>query len=110
MYQLAKRLNMDRSAVSKLEESEKRGTITINSLLKVAEALDCELHYILIPRQSLEKCVMEQARKVEQRRREQIATTMTLEEQPTTPSSPIQESLEAALLVINDDKSLWDED
>jgi predicted DNA-binding mobile mystery protein A len=46
----AKRLGMTQAGVSKLEKAEIEDKITLASLRKLAGALDCELHYALVPR------------------------------------------------------------
>lgn len=50
---VAKKLNMSVQALSKLEKSEECGTISLNSLEAVAEALGCELVYSIVPRSRL---------------------------------------------------------
>ena len=60
--QLARRLKVRQSTVAKLEKSEAEETISLQSLRKAAEALDCTLVYAFVPRTSLEACVQAQAR------------------------------------------------
>ena len=52
---LARRLGITHAGVRKLESSEAAEAITLASLRKLAEALDCELTYELIPRPSLKE-------------------------------------------------------
>jgi predicted DNA-binding mobile mystery protein A len=59
--QLARRINVSRQSLGSLESNELKDTITLGSLRKVADALGCDLHYVLIPRESLEQTVAEQA-------------------------------------------------
>ena len=61
--QLAKRIGITRPSLDELESNETRETITLASLRKVADALECDLQYILVPRKPLEKQVAEQALK-----------------------------------------------
>ncbi|HKB89282.1 MAG TPA: helix-turn-helix transcriptional regulator [Opitutaceae bacterium] len=44
---VAKKLGISRESIVKFEETEARGTISLNSLRKVAAAIDCELIYFL---------------------------------------------------------------
>jgi predicted DNA-binding mobile mystery protein A len=53
--QLAARLGTSRQAVLGLEARERRGAITLDTLARAAEALECELRYVLIPRGSLHR-------------------------------------------------------
>ena len=50
---LATRLGVATSTVTRLETSEADDTITLASLRRAAEALNCELQYSLVPRQPL---------------------------------------------------------
>ena len=61
--QLANRLGIARTGVNRLETNELKGAITIASLTNAAEALGCELQYVLVPRQPLGDMVAEQALK-----------------------------------------------
>lgn len=47
---LADKLQISRAGYHKLEKNEEIGAITINTLSKVAEAMDCELVYCLRPK------------------------------------------------------------
>ena len=51
--ELAERLGVSPARVSMMERDEEKGTLTLNSMRKAAEALDCELVYLLIPKKSL---------------------------------------------------------
>lgn len=47
---LAKRLELSPAAVQAFEQSEARGSISVQSLRKVADALDCEVILKLVPK------------------------------------------------------------
>jgi len=47
---VAKRLTLSPSAIAAFEQSEARGTISLQSLRKVADALDCEVVIKLVPK------------------------------------------------------------
>ncbi len=61
--QLAKRMAIARPSLNRLESNEVKGAITLASLRNAADALGCDLQYVLVPRQPLEKIVAEQARR-----------------------------------------------
>lgn len=61
--QLAKRVGITRPSLDELESNETREAITLASLHRVADALECDLQYVLVPRKPLEKQVAEQALK-----------------------------------------------
>lgn len=82
----------------------------MQTLVRVADALECELVYALVPRRgSLEESLRSRARKVATSLVERIAGSMALEAQPTDIEE--RERLidsTAAELVRTLDKSLWD--
>lgn len=84
---LAKRLGVVPSTVLRLEDSEADDTITLGSLRRVAEALDCELKYALVPRQTIAQTMEARAAKVARERMAAIAHTMALEAQATSPET-----------------------
>ncbi len=53
----AHRLGITRASAAKLEASEKRGTVQLDTLQRAAAALDCELVYALVPRRGLQEMV-----------------------------------------------------
>ena len=78
---LAKRLKISDSAVRKLEVAESSDAITLVTLRKMAAALDCELQYALVPRQSLEASLREQALRKAQEQVRAVSHSMALEGQ-----------------------------
>lgn len=59
--QLAKRLNISRSQASQMERMEVEDRITLKQLRRVADSLDCDLVYALVPRKPVEEMVRERA-------------------------------------------------
>lgn len=60
--QLAKRTGRDPNTVSDLQAREVAQTIQLKTLRELAEAMDCELVYALVPRRPLATMVEERAR------------------------------------------------
>lgn len=60
--QLARRMGVARQSLDALESNEIKGTITLASMRNAADALGCDLQYVLIPRKPLKKMISEQAR------------------------------------------------
>ncbi len=79
--QLAKRLKIKQPSVVELEQSEAAGTMELQTLRRVAAALDCTLVYALVPNKPLETMLRDRARAFERRRREHIEHSMLLEDQ-----------------------------
>ncbi len=61
--QLAKRIDITRPSLDELESNELKETITLASLRKVADAIGCDLQYVLVPRKPLEQMIAERAMK-----------------------------------------------
>lgn len=59
--QVAKKIAMTRQSYADLEAAEQRGAISLNSLQRAAEAMDCELLYFLVPRETVARTYSELA-------------------------------------------------
>jgi predicted DNA-binding mobile mystery protein A len=90
---LARRLEITRGSVNKLEHAELHGGITVSKLTEVAAALDCTLVYALVPRSTLEQAVLNQARAVAAETFRYAARTMELEDQAVS-SDRLREAIE----------------
>ncbi len=108
--QLARRLGIRPASLSELEKNEAKGAITLATLKRAAEALDCKLVYALVPNQSLEKTVDEAARAAAQKELVAALQTMELETQGLRASDK-REMLEAlaADIAKKGGKRLWGE-
>ena len=98
--QLGERLGVAQSTVVALEKSEATDRISLHSLRRAAEALDCELHYVLVPRQSLKERVEQRAEYVAHKAVSNVTHTMRLEDQEPSAaytSRVTQEEKEKAL-------------
>ena len=60
--ELARRMGVSQQRIATLERGEMELTVQLNTLQRVADALDCELVYALVPRTSLTEMVKAQAR------------------------------------------------
>ena len=63
---MGQRLGITASGVRKLEQAEAADAITLATLRRMAEALDCELHYFLVPRQPLRQMRRQQGLRLAQ--------------------------------------------
>jgi predicted DNA-binding mobile mystery protein A len=59
--QLARQLGTNKQRISRIEQDEIQGKLTLNTLRSVAEALDCSLVYGLVPKQSLDQTIKQRA-------------------------------------------------
>lgn len=78
---LAHRLGVATSTVTRLEGSEADDTITLATLRRAAEALGCELHYALVPKQSLADTLEARATTLARQQMAAVNHTMALEAQ-----------------------------
>ena len=79
--QQAGRLGIAASTLHKSESAEAEDRVTLGQLRKLANGLDCELVYALVPRTPLTQIVEDQARSIALREVEDVAHAMSLEDQ-----------------------------
>ena len=80
--QLGARMGVAQSNVSRMEKKEGEGGVTLLSLKRAAQAMDCELVYFLVPNQgSFEALVESRIRAVAKEELERLKQTMALEAQ-----------------------------
>jgi len=79
--QLARRLGVTQQAVANLERNERRGAVSLATLAKVAESLDCDLVIAFAPKTTLEDTVRRQAMTKARAERDRVVHTMRLEAQ-----------------------------
>lgn len=107
MAVLGKRLGTSAVAVHYLETAEKRGAITLASLQRVADALDADLVYALIPRRPLRETLRARARIIATERVRAVAHTMALEKQELS-DRHIRKQIESSVNeLIARPKDLW---
>lgn len=106
--ELATRIGVSQQSVSQMERSELQETITLETLRRAADALDCDLVYVLEPRTSLEEAVREQARKKAAQHLAPLAHHSRLENQALVADDETAQLDEFASLFI-DRRGLWSE-
>ncbi len=105
---LARRLGISPAGVRKLEGAEASDAITLASLRKLAQALDCELHYALVPRTTLSQQLRERAERVAQARLQPVMHSMALEDQAVhEPISQLQLEFAVKALLDGSRRELW---
>ena len=108
--QLAVRLDISKSQASQMERMEVEDRITLKQLRRVAEALDCELYYALVPRQSIEVMLQARAKLKAETLVSKTDVQMKLEAQQI-PKEKLQEyvKLEVERLVREMPRDLWED-
>jgi predicted DNA-binding mobile mystery protein A len=107
--QYAKRLGVSQPRISALEKSETDETVTLATLRRAAEALDCRLVYTIIPNRPLDELLRDRATLKADEQLARVSHTMRLENQGLT-----QRDLDAERarvideLLRGDPRRLWD--
>lgn len=108
--QLAKRLRIKSAqSVEDMQKNEVSGAITLKTLGKIAEALDCQLVYAFVPRKPLQDILRDRAMEIARAQLARVSHSMKLEEQGVS-----QESEKSALnrrvdkLLSGNPKKLWE--
>ena len=107
--QMAKRMGVSQPRIVELEQSETKRTVTLKSLERAAQALDCSLVYALVPNEPLDDQVRARARLVASAHMNAAAHSMRLEDQGTATS--VQDRETAGLieeLIAKQPTRLWD--
>lgn len=107
--QLAARLGVSPPRITALEKSEVDETVTLASLRRAAEALDCALVYSFVPKGSFEEVLQTRARRIAADIIGKVDHTMRLEAQ-NLQSDKLNEEIEnlAAQILREQHKIIWD--
>ena len=88
---LARRMGLTQAAVASMERSEANDRIQLDTLRRVADSMDCDLMYALVPRTGLESTLRTQARRTLGPHLRAVAQTMSLEDQDSNPEAELIE-------------------
>jgi predicted DNA-binding mobile mystery protein A len=105
--QLASRIGIAQQVLYKIESSEAAGTIKLETLERVAAALNCRLVYALIPNEPLEEMVRKRVLDVASQQLGAVEHTMRLENQAIDDDYARRRQLDALMSEI-DLRRLWD--
>ena len=79
--QLAARTGKSKTTVLSTERNEANGTVQLDSLRNLADALDCDLVYAIVPRTSLRERLDRQAGMIASQTVRRVSASMELEDQ-----------------------------
>ena len=108
--QLGDRIGVSQSRIARIERDEVEDAVTLATLRRVAEGLDCTLVYVLVPNEPLEETVNARARAAADAQLKRTNHHMRLENQGVD-----QRDLDAererlvAEILAGDPRRLWDE-
>jgi predicted DNA-binding mobile mystery protein A len=109
MRQMGKQLGLSQSSYADAESNEAKGTISLNQLRRVADALECDLVYVLVPRRPLAERVDQRATELARRDVLGVAHSMALERQaPSEELTQAQIARAKADLLAGRWSRLWD--
>lgn len=103
---LATRMGITRGVLSRLEASEQKQTIQLDTLRRVAEALECDLVYALVPRIPLQAMVERQRGRAAGELEARTRMHMWLEDQDEKDPSLADWRKEHSASLISD-RQLW---
>lgn len=108
--QLAKRVGVKASqSVEDMQEYEVSGTIKLQTLRKLANALECDLVYALVPRKPLDEIRRDRAVMVARRLLKRVSHSMKLEDQGVNKRMEESElNRRVEKLLMGNPKDLWD--
>jgi predicted DNA-binding mobile mystery protein A len=108
--QLARRLKLSKAQVSQMERMETDDRITLKQLRRVADTLDCELVYAIVPRSSIDQMIRERAQAKAKQIVDSASKHMVLESQQLDKET-IQEQidLETNRLIQAMPRDLWED-
>lgn len=107
---LATRVGVTRQAVVDIEQRETLGTVTLGTLRRAADALDCDVVYALVPRTGLREMRKRQARRQAERQLASVAHSMRLEAQDVSAGEHRQQVAEKADSLLRTwSRALWDD-
>ena len=108
--QLAERIGVSTTSAQSAERNEARGKIQLDSLEALAEGLECEFVYALVPRDSIEGMLEQRATELAGRMVNRVSTSMELEEQGVSEEEKRRQIEELAVRLLRDrPKHFWDD-
>lgn len=107
--QLARRIGVSQPRVTAIEKAEAADTLTLRTLRRAAEALDCKLVYALVPNNPLEAAVRARAIELANDQLARTHHTMRLEKQATSAAAIKRERERIVDDILRGDLArLWD--
>lgn len=108
--QLASRMNSTRARISHLENVEHDGAITLKTMHKIADAMQCRFVYAIVPNESIDDIIVERAKRKAMALIQKTNEHMALEDQSLSEDQLAYEveRLTEELIKANN-KKLWDD-
>ena len=110
MRQFAERLGVSKSRIPRIEHDEITGSLTLKTMNRVADKLDCVFVYGFVPRTSLDDTVRKQASIIAQKRMNRLMHTMSLEAQGLSSKNAKKAFNNMVEEIIDLPSMLWEKD
>ena len=104
---LAKRLKVSPPTVHEYERGEVRGSITLDTLRRVADALDAELIVAIVPRNSVASTLRTRAESIARDEMRAVVDTMRLEDQEVDSEATHEEYEKLVTSLLASPRKLW---
>jgi len=104
---LAKKLKVAHSTILDYEKGERSGTITLETLGRVADALDAELIVALVPRTSVAATLRTRAESIAREEMRAVIQTMRLEDQEVESEATREEYEKLVTSLLANPRKLW---
>jgi len=108
--QFGRRMGVSQPRALEIEKNEVKGTLTLDSLKRAAQALNCQLVYSLVPNESLDSMIQTRAEALAKSRLKHTAHSMSLEDQ-TVGKTEQEEALQKLIQKLSEKSGseLWEE-
>jgi predicted DNA-binding mobile mystery protein A len=103
--ELANIVGISSKTVIQSEQREMEGKVTIATLKKMAEAMECEVIYAFVPKSTIRDTIISNARKKAIRRLSEAGLHMKLENQ--NPDKSIEDQIEALTYKLIEEGKVW---
>jgi predicted DNA-binding mobile mystery protein A len=103
----AKRLGITQRSLQQLERNEEKGSVTLESLRRAAQALDADFVYAVVPRKPLRATLSSRARALAAERLDPIAHSMAMEGQALSSRQLKRQIEELASELEKKPRELW---
>lgn len=104
---LAERLGVSHSTVLSQEKAELTGRIQIDTLRRIADALDAELIVAMVPRKPIDETLRERAREIARQEMSSTVQSMRLENQEVDANATKEQFETLVENLVREPKKLW---
>ena len=108
--QFGRRMGVSQPRALEIEKNEVKGTLTLDTLERAAQALNCQLVYSLVPNESLDSMIQTRAEALAKSRLNRTAHSISLEDQ-TVGKTEQKEALQKLIQKLSEKSAseLWEE-